>query len=240
MSIFFTNSVYNTAKFKVANTKISKNGISNNYDAKNDNKSVKGAENSIFQTEAKNFIELTLSNNQEMSGYGAKAEKLSKSLNKMEMFQERLEREKENMRLAEIDGKLKSGAELKEEDLEYLKEHKPELYQEAIKIKREREEYKKQLERCRTKEKVEKLQKLKMDTFMGRIKAIQSANIPKEKKLIELDKVTREMAGITAEYKAFKKTEKFKSMPEKKDNDVVSKAIDEIEAKRRKQDEFNI
>lgn len=94
--------------------------------------------------------------------------------------------------LSEIDAKLKSGAELSSSEMEYLKKESPELYQEALKIKAERAQYKRELNACQTKEDVERLNASKMQSFFSEAKAVRNnPNITKDKKLELLEKINR-------------------------------------------------
>ncbi len=202
MNTIWTNSIYNTIKTKSAYRRIN-------------NKTAAGSQReSVIQAQGQQFIDLQLSKDKDKQAPKLDNE-LTKKLKEMKMMQQRLEEEKKSMRLANIDGQLKSGELPSKKDLEFLKKNRPELYEEVMEIKREREDYKKALERCQSKEEAEKLQKMHRDNFFSQIKAINSANIPKEKKLAEIEKVNRKMAGYNAEFEKFKKSNKFKSLPEK-------------------------
>ncbi len=207
MNNLWINSAYNSAKMQQSYLNFKQNNKLFNNKQKNPA--------NPLQAEIQQFIDVQIGGKKPVDTKKLPIdEKMAKKLRQMEMFTERLEQEKKSMRLSNIDMQLKSGANLKQEDLEFLKEHNPELYREALNIKEQREQYKKELARCRTKEEVEKLQKTKTDIFMGRMKAVQQANLNSGEKIKELDKIKREMAGINAEYRDFKKTSKFKSLPE--------------------------
>ena len=49
--------------------------------------------------------------------------------------------------MSSISVKMESGAELTDEELAYLRENNPQMYQEAMKIKMERQAYEKELEK---------------------------------------------------------------------------------------------
>lgn len=53
-------------------------------------------------------------------------------------LKEDMERIQEENKIAGMDNKLKAGFELTDEEMEYLKTNRPELYQEAVEIKKER------------------------------------------------------------------------------------------------------
>ncbi len=225
MNTFFTDSAYNMAKFQTSYSKLQHNQIHNKANSKNHDPHPHT--NSIYKinisdntekSEMQKFIDLQLSK----KGYldESQQSQLSHEARRLEMFKEQLKREQKKMKLANIDGKLKSGAVLTPKELDYLKKNNPELYQEAIKIIRQREAYKRQLAQCKTKKDVERLQEIKTNEFMGKIKAIRQSNMPTAKKIKEIDKVTREQAGCDAEYRNFKKSNKFKSLPEKQKDEL--------------------
>ncbi|MGL5256533.1 MAG: hypothetical protein ACRC76_05805 [Proteocatella sp.] len=62
---------------------------------------------------------------------------------KIDQFKDNLDKFQNDNKLSSIDSKLKSGSELTEKELEYLREKNPELYKKAIAIKEERKQYKK-------------------------------------------------------------------------------------------------
>lgn len=116
--------------------------------------------------------------------------------------------------LSSIDAKLKAGALLTDDELQYLRENSPELYQEAMDIKREREQYKKQLKACRTKEDVQKLNMTKLQSFVSEMRAVCSnPSIPKGEKIKQANKILRRVMGIQNEHLQFTKTQEYQQMP---------------------------
>lgn len=113
-----------------------------------------------------------------------------------------------------IDGKLKAGEELTDDELEYLRANSPELYKKAMEIKREREEYKRELAKCKTKEDVERLNMQKMQSFISEVSSIRgNANIPKGKKVELLDQILRRAMGILSEHRTFIKSKEYAELP---------------------------
>lgn len=125
---------------------------------------------------------------------------------------------REGNQIGQLDIKLKSGGELTDEELEYLKTKNPELYNKAIEIKRERAAYKKQLENCKTKEDVEELRANKLQRFTSEIKSIKSnPNIGEGKKLELIEQIGRRFMGIMNEHNKFVGTTKYKELPSEQD-----------------------
>ena len=125
---------------------------------------------------------------------------------------------RESNKIAALDGKLKGGGELSDEELAYLKEKNPELYQKAVEIKEERKAYRKELENCRSKEDVEKLHTRKLQHFAAQTKTIrENSNISDGKKREMLEQVLRRMAGIAAEHAKFIASEKGRAIMKRSD-----------------------
>ena len=113
-----------------------------------------------------------------------------------------------------LTAKLQGGNELTDEELEYLKKTDPELYQKAMQIKAEREQYRKDLERCKTREAVEALFARKQQIFLSEIKSVkQCVGISKEKTQELLEQISARMAGIWKEHATFKESAAYQVLP---------------------------
>lgn len=125
---------------------------------------------------------------------------------------------RQSNKISGIDMKLRSGGELTDDELAYLKQKDPELYKKAIEVKRERKLYRKALNNCRTKEDVEKLKVCKLHEFMSGIKTIKSnPDIPEEKKRELIDQINRRMMGVFKEHTKFVSSENYKNLPTEKE-----------------------
>ena len=116
--------------------------------------------------------------------------------------------------MSSISAKMESGAELTDEELAYLRENNPQMYQEAMKIKMERQAYEKELEKCRTKEDVERVKTNKMNQMLSYAKAVSSnPNIPEGAKLGELKKIMSHTMALCNEHLKFIKTPRYAKLP---------------------------
>lgn len=113
--------------------------------------------------------------------------------------------------------KLMAGKPLSDEDLAWLKENDPIQYQKALLIKAEREAYKKELERCRSKEEVQKLKQRKMEQFVAEANSIQSSSMSQDDKIKAMQFLEMRRAAIENEHKTFVETERYKLLPEKRE-----------------------
>ena len=116
-------------------------------------------------------------------------------------LKKQLEDNEKKITLERITGKMKSGEKLSVADKKYLKEHAPDLYEKALRIEKEREEYKRALERCRTKEEARQLHTSKMMQFHSEIKTISSN--PYVSKQDALEFIAMRAAAINNEYSNF-------------------------------------
>ncbi|MEG0778479.1 MAG: hypothetical protein RSG55_06500 [Oscillospiraceae bacterium] len=132
----------------------------------------------------------------------------------LERMQEDARKIRESNVTSSLDIKLCAGGTLTDDELEYLKTKSPELYQKAIEIKKERAQYKKELERCRTKEDVEELNSRKMQQFVSEIKAVKNnPNIASGKKREIMEQINRRAMGILSEHSHFVSSRDYEELP---------------------------
>lgn len=125
--------------------------------------------------------------------------------------------EKNNM-ISAIDGKLKAGKKLSSQELDYLRQNAPDLYKKAVEVQREREQYKRDLRRCKTKEDVQRLNANRMQRFMSETHTIvQNSTISKSQKCALLDQVFRRLMAIADEHHTFVKSREYAELPEEKE-----------------------
>jgi len=136
----------------------------------------------------------------------------------LSMIKKQTEDMEKTVNLNRIESKLKAGNRLSQKEKDYLKKHCPDLHEKAEKIEREREEYRKALERCRTKEEADEVHMMKMQQQLAMAKSIaNNPNIPKEKKLEKLTEIAMFTAAFSDEYIDFIKSDKYRDMPSEYD-----------------------
>lgn len=92
--------------------------------------------------------------------------------------------EPQDINLQNIQQKVSNGKKLTPEEKEYLQKHDPETLEKAREIERTRESFKQALRRCRTKEDVQRLRMVQLNTSLTTINAVEhNPNIPMHKKL---------------------------------------------------------
>ncbi len=110
--------------------------------------------------------------------------------------------------------KVKNGIELSAEELDFVKEHSPALYELAMQANKEREDFRKELEKCESKKQAQNI-KLKKDLkYFGNMKeAARRGNTNEVLKQITFIKT------IQNEFNIFKETKKYRELPDKKERD---------------------
>lgn len=130
----------------------------------------------------------------------------------------RLRKQAEDVRksnaLAAIRGKMLSGADLTSEEMEYLKVNNPQMYQQAVEARQEREAYKKQLENCKTQEEVDRLHINRLQSFVSQAKTISNnPNIPKAQKKALLEGIMGRAMGIQSVKQKFVQSGRYERLP---------------------------
>ena len=126
---------------------------------------------------------------------------------------------------ANIDAKLAAGEELTPEEIEYLRQNNPQALKDYEDTQKERENYKRALRNCRTKEEVERVKYTKMGQFMAEAKKISSnACIPKGKKVALLKRILQQATAVEDEHKEFLKTSRYASLPTEEEAREAEKA----------------
>ena len=154
---------------------------------------------------------------QKKNSFGQDKKKLTEMTaeeRQLQDFREQAEQMRKSQKHANIDAKLAAGEELTPEEIEYLRQNNPQALKDYEYTQRERENYKRALRNCRTKEEVERLKYTKMGQFMAEAKKISSnACIPKGKKVALLKRILQQATAVEDEHKEFLKTSRYASLP---------------------------
>ncbi len=132
----------------------------------------------------------------------------------LNQFKEDVQKMRENDNMNAISSKLTSGMELTPEEIEYLQKNAPELYQEYIKSRQEKEAYERQLKNCKTKEEADRLKVNKMSSFLSEAKTItNNPNIPKAKKKELLERILMRTMNVEKSHQKFIASGKYEALP---------------------------
>lgn len=165
---------------------------------------------------------------QKKNSFGQDKKKLTEMTaeeRQLQDFREQAEQMRKSQKHANIDAKLAAGEELTPEEIEYLRQNNPQALKNYEDTQRERENYKRALRNCRTKEEVERLKYTKMGQFMAEAKKISSnACIPKGKKVALLKRILQQATAVEDEHKEFLKTSRYASLPTEEEAREAEKA----------------
>lgn len=165
---------------------------------------------------------------QKKNSFGQDKKKLTEMTaeeRQLQDFREQAEQMRKSQKHANIDAKLAAGEELTPEEIEYLRQNNPQALKDYEDTQRERENYKRALRNCRTKEEVERLKYTKMGQFMAEAKKISSnACIPKGKKVALLKRILQQATAVEDEHKEFLKTSRYASLPTEEESREAEKA----------------
>lgn len=165
---------------------------------------------------------------QKKNSFGQDKKKLTEMTaeeRQLQDFREQAEQMRKSQKHANIDAKLAAGEELTPEEIEYLRQNNPQTLKDYEDTQRERENYKRALRNCRTKEEVERLKYTKMGQFIAEAKKISSnACIPKGKKVALLKRILQQATAVEDEHKEFLKTSRYAGLPTEEEAREVEKA----------------
>lgn len=132
-------------------------------------------------------------------------------------FDDEISKFQDDNKMTSIDSKLKTGVELTEKEMEYLKEKSPELYKKAIAVKEEKNQYRQSLKNSRSKEEAERIRSSKMQAFLSEAGSIKNnPTLSSSKKEELLEQLNRRIASISREHLEFKHSIDYQKLPNEK------------------------
>ncbi len=139
-------------------------------------------------------------------------------------------------KIEDIKNKMKSGKRLSHDEKEFLRINDPALYEKAIKIEKERDEFRRALANCKTKEEAMRLKTSKSLELKTEADAM-SVKSKDGKELGDLDFIAMRMMAIFDEFADFVKSEEYSDIPneyEKDDEENESTEDTEVNGKSKK------
>lgn len=130
---------------------------------------------------------------------------------------------KETQYIKTLSDKLKSGGTLTGNETEYLKAKDLKEYENSEKIAKERVQFKKALEKAKTKSEVEEVKTSVINQYSKEVQeVVEDTRLSKTQKVDTLNNIEKTVNEISNEYKKFIDTNKFKELA----NDDSEKKID--------------
>lgn len=134
----------------------------------------------------------------------------------LELFRSQLDQFQQQTKpdLLTLYSKLSSGKKLSAEELAYLREHDPTSYQKAKEMEADRENYKRELRQCRTKEDVERLRTNRIAACFAAASSIShNSHLPKLTKMHLMAAECAKVQAIDEETRLFKASLGYAHMP---------------------------
>lgn len=130
-------------------------------------------------------------------------------------MQKQMEQEQKSSKINGITMKLRAGETLSNEELEYLQTESPELYREALELKREKEAYEKALRQCRSKEDAERLHRQKTEQLLSQLGKGQTA-----------EQISGKLQAMRIVFGKFLRSQQYRSLPEKRQKGSKNSSVD--------------
>lgn len=132
-------------------------------------------------------------------------------------------------KLSSIITKLKSGMKLSSEEMDFLRQNSPETYKKVIEINQEREEYRRELKKCKTKDEVVNKNTSKVCSLVGQARSVSGSGSAESMEFIQM-----KVAAINDEHVSFVKSVPFSKLKwqreiEREDAEIRNAAEKSIE-----------
>lgn len=129
-------------------------------------------------------------------------------------YKEDLERMREGNHMASLEVKLRSGNNLTQEEIDYLKKNNPTAYRNYLEIQREKEAYERRLKSCKTKDDVEKFKVTELGKLAAESESVSNnPRIPEGKKLELIGKILGKVMNVQKVYTEFVKSGAYQELP---------------------------
>ncbi|MBR3025615.1 MAG: hypothetical protein IKH71_14325 [Oscillospiraceae bacterium] len=136
----------------------------------------------------------------------------------------------EDKTLATINSKIASDEKLTPEEMRYLKDKNPTLYQKIKNIEDEKKQYEKDLKNCKTKDEVERLKMNKVNSALSTIRSAENdPNLPESAKLAVAQGELRRMNGLNKISFKFVESGEYEKLPKDEEVLEVEKKLKEAE-----------
>ena len=175
--------------------------------------------NIVSITNLRQYIDMSAKQNSLRDGYIFKNSKTKKDIY-VPAPKIRESEEAKGKKLSSIFAKMAAGKRLSHVEMEYLRENSPEWYEKAKQLEQEREQYRRALENCKTKDQARILHTQKMSQIMASFKAAKAS-----KSGDAMTFVSMQAATAADEFGDFVKSDKYEELPN--EYELVEEIIEE-------------
>ena len=138
------------------------------------------------------------------------------------------EKDEDKSKLNAIKQKIYAGTKLTDDEKKYLQTKDPMTYQELRNMEQEEKSYEQELQKCRTKEDVQRLKMSKLGASLSTVKAISNdPAIPQEKKLQMLQLENAKCNKLEEHTRKFIKSGEYEKLPTEAEESKAKKEIEE-------------
>lgn len=130
-----------------------------------------------------------------------------------------------------IVNKLKAGKRLSPSDLSYLRQYAPQVYQKAVKIAAEREQYRKELENCKTKEEADALHAARMAAYADEATRISRSGMSTGAKIAAFGDLQMKVASMEDEHRSFVSSTQYQKLKTKQELEDEKRAKEKAQGK---------
>jgi len=121
------------------------------------------------------------------------------------------------MDIAMIEGRLLAGRRLSKEELSFIRENAPHLYEQAVKVERERREYERAMANARSKEDVARIHKNKSMQFASEARTVMRSNLSQEDRLVAMRFIQMRMMAVNNSHLEFVQSPEYNKLPDECD-----------------------
>ena len=142
-----------------------------------------------------------------------------------EFLQESKEENRRAMAVLALEGRMLSGGRLSSDELSFLRENAPHLYEKAVRVAHERREFERQLENARSKREVADIHHRAMTQFAAEAGNVARSGLPRAERESAMKAIQMRMAAIQNEHARFVQSERYQALPDDDDRDGVTFTI---------------
>jgi|GEM_PF-2168356 len=140
----------------------------------------------------------------------------------MQMLRESTEDNRRAMQIIGLEGRMMSGGRLTSDEMSFLRENAPHLYEKAVKIAHERAEFEREMRNARSKEDVANIHQRRMNQFAVEAGDVVRSGRPRAERDSAMRFIHMRMMAISNEHVSFLNTSQYRALPDESDQNSVT------------------
>ncbi|MCL2225456.1 MAG: hypothetical protein FWB96_10875 [Defluviitaleaceae bacterium] len=118
------------------------------------------------------------------------------------------------MAVLSLEGRLMSGGRLSSDEMSFLRQNAPHLYEKAVKVAQERREFERELSQARSKQDVANMHQRRMSQFANEASEVIRSGKPRAERDSAMRAIHMRMAAVQNEYIRFTQSAQFQALPD--------------------------